>query len=300
MKKILVPCDFSTYAVDAFRVAVNLAQKMKSKVEVLFVIELPVVMDPVLMPVVDYELSMKNDMQEYVTTKFESLLKRFGDAKIETTLAIQYGGITRTIVQAASEKGVALVVMGSQGASGMRELLVGSNAERVVRFSAVPVLVVKEFTAKPIKTIVLPYDLSVHQSKAFISKIKQLQQLHDAQIHAVWINTPTNFTSDIVTRKRLDEFVKANAFANCTAQAFNAASEVEGILQFSEIVQADLIAMATHGRKGIAHLLQGSVTEDVLNHASKLIWTFVDPMLSETDRELNAKEAKYTTGVVFI
>jgi nucleotide-binding universal stress UspA family protein len=51
MKKIIVPCDFSEQAVSAFRVALDIATESKGEVHLIHIIELPVMHDTVLMPV---------------------------------------------------------------------------------------------------------------------------------------------------------------------------------------------------------------------------------------------------------
>jgi nucleotide-binding universal stress UspA family protein len=51
-------------------------------------------------------------------------------------------------------------------------------------------------------------------------------------------------------------------------------NEEEGILHFSKLIKGNMIAMATHGYKGISHLVNGSLAEDVVNHTDKLIWTY--------------------------
>jgi nucleotide-binding universal stress UspA family protein len=62
---------------------------------------------------------------------------------------------------------------------------------------------------------------------------------------------------------------------NYTANVFSDFSEEDGIIDFATSVNADMIAMATHGRSGFAHVLAGSIAEDVVNHSSKPVLTFV-------------------------
>ena len=50
--------------------------------------------------------------------------------------------------------------------------------------------------------------------------------------------------------------------------------EQDGIINFAKEIKADLIVMSTHGRRGLAHLISGSITEDVVNHVQCPIWTF--------------------------
>jgi nucleotide-binding universal stress UspA family protein len=54
---------------------------------------------------------------------------------------------------------------------------------------------------------------------------------------------------------------------------YNSSSEEDGILEYAEDIDADMIAMATHGRTGFLHLLSGSIAEDVVNAAKRPVWT---------------------------
>ncbi len=107
-----------------------------------------------------------------------------------------------------------------------------------------------------------------------VERVKALQRFFKAKLHLVHINTPLNFTSDLVTWERLEEFARQHNLKDYTLNVFNHDDEESGILSFSKRIGGHLIAMGTHGRKGLAHLLSGSLTEDIVNHAENtLIWT---------------------------
>jgi nucleotide-binding universal stress UspA family protein len=107
-----------------------------------------------------------------------------------------------------------------------------------------------------------------------IQKVKQLQDFFKAKLHIVYINTPSNFIVDTVTRERLGDFAKENMFKDYTVNIFNHISLEEGIAEFSKMISGNLIAMGTHGRKGIDHLMNGSIAENVVNHSETLVWTY--------------------------
>jgi nucleotide-binding universal stress UspA family protein len=52
-------------------------------------------------------------------------------------------------------------------------------------------------------------------------------------------------------------------------------TEEEGIIYFADSINADLIALATHGRTGFAHVLAGSIAEEVVSHSKRPVLTFV-------------------------
>jgi nucleotide-binding universal stress UspA family protein len=67
----------------------------------------------------------------------------------------------------------------------------------------------------------------------------------------------------------------AAGIARGTLNVYNDRSEEEGILNFAATINADLIAMATHGRTGLSHALIGSIAEDVVNHSKRPVLTYV-------------------------
>jgi nucleotide-binding universal stress UspA family protein len=106
--------------------------------------------------------------------------------------------------------------------------------------------------------------------------VKALQSFLKARLHIVYINVPSNFISDHYTEKHLLEFARQNAFKNCSIHIYNDIDEESGIINFSSKFKNKIIAMSTHGRKGINHLMSGSIAEDVVNHIDCPIWTLAE------------------------
>lgn len=274
MKKILVPCDFSKPAINAFRFALDIATQSKGTVHLLNVLELPVINDPVIMPVMTFEQDFLKDLKQKAVTQFNKLTSKYNAGNVKVTTTVEYGSPARTIVDYANDNSIDLIVMGSHGASGFREFFVGSNAEKVVRHASMPVLVTKDYYKGPIKNIVFPHTLETEDLQDFTLRVKALQAFFKAKIHIVYINTPTNFTSDTITYERLKEFSKRFMFRDYTLNVFNHTFEENGIHEFTKNIKGDLIAMGTHGRKGLSHLVNGSLAEDVVNHSECPIWTY--------------------------
>jgi nucleotide-binding universal stress UspA family protein len=274
MKKILVPCDFSEQSVDAFRVALEIAAQSKGEIQLLNVVELPIMHDTVLMPVLSFEEELLKELKGKAEEQFEKLKKKYAKETNKVKGTVIFGATSIMILRYIEENGIDLVVMGSRGVTGVREVLIGSNTEKIVRRSPVPVLTVKKYVkVSSIKNIVFPSTL-LHDNEDLIMKVKALQNFFDAKLHIVFINTPTNFTSDHVTKSRLTEFVKRFMIKNCTINIYNDPYEEAGVINFAHSIEAELIAMGTHGRKGIAHILSGSLTEDIVNHVDCPTWTY--------------------------
>lgn len=169
-----------------------------------------------------------------------------------------------------------LVVMGSHGVNGVKELVIGSNTERVVRSSNIPVLVVKnELESVDFKHVVFACDFSKESIKAYINAFKIF---NGAKITIVYVNLPNDRfrSSDEIEQSAKDFFMTADGHLE-QMQNFHCISDYtpeKGILDFSKKIEADIIAIPTHGRKGIAHFLEGSIGEDIANHASLPVITF--------------------------
>jgi nucleotide-binding universal stress UspA family protein len=274
MKKLIVPCDFSKPAINAFRFALDLAVQAKGTIELLHVIELPVVPDGIVMPVLNFEETYLTELKEKSEQRLDTLISKYNVSGIKINTTVLFGAVTSMILSYIKDSKADVVVMGSHGASGLREMFIGSNAEKIVRKSTLPVVVIKNYYKGPIKNIVFPNVLTSEHQEELIERVKALQSFFKAVIHLVRINTPLNFQSDTVTRKQLEAFVKEYKLKDYTVNIFNAHSEEAGILQFSKAINADLIAMGTKGHSGLSHMLLGSSTEDIVNHGDKLIWTW--------------------------
>ena len=277
MKNILVPCDFSKPAINAFRFAMDAAVKSRAVVHLLNVIELPAIHDPVLSPVIAFEKDFVKDLKEKTLKEFDKIITRYKPKSVTVKTEIAFGHPFRMIDDLIKKRKIDVIFMGSHGATGAREYFFGSNAEKVVRRSPVPVLVLKDYYKRPIKDIVFPNTLETEKQGKLIEKVKELQAFFKARVHILYVNTPTNFTADDVTTERLKQFAKQFMFRNHTLNIYNYPFHEEGIIHFTKSIKANMIAMGTHGRKGLAHFLNGSLAEDVVNHADCPIWTFATP-----------------------
>jgi nucleotide-binding universal stress UspA family protein len=193
--------------------------------------------------------------------------------RLKTALRVgtPYHGMNAII----TENKVDLVVMGTAGRSDLEQMIIGSNTEKVVRTAHCPVLTVhNKPSSKDFKNIV--YATSMEKDEEVFSRvIRTTQKLYDSTVHLVRINTPGNFQRDIVVKRYMQDFAKKLQLKNYTLNVFNDITEEEGIVYFADSINADLIAMATHGRTGFAHVLAGSIAEDVVSHSKRPVLTFV-------------------------
>lgn len=274
MKKILVPCDFSDSAVQAFKFAVEIANQSKGEIILLNVVEIPVIHDSVMMPTMSFEETYLKDMKARADHDFDKMKSKWAKDGPKVKSFVEYGAPTVLVSQFVEEMKIDLVVMGTKGATGLKEFFVGSNTEKIVRWSSVPVIAIKKSVkANSIKNIVFPSTLHKDEEELTM-RIKALQSFFKATLHIVYINTPSNFRTDVITRQSLNDFAKRFMLKDYTLNVYNDLSEEAGVRNFTSEVKGDMIAMATHGRKGLNHLMSGSIAEDVVNHIDCPIWTW--------------------------
>jgi nucleotide-binding universal stress UspA family protein len=280
MKKILVPTDFSKPAGIATDVAADIARKSGAELTLLHVIEEAVGNSLNVEGQVSADAGWEEKLfnMKLIEKAKKQMAKvseeaRFEGVRLKTLLRVgtPYHGMNKII----TEKKVDLVVMGTAGRSDMEQMIIGSNTEKVVRTAGCPVLTVHNKPAtKEFKDIV--YATSMDKDEEVFSRIvRSTQKIYDSTIHLVRINTPSNFQRDVLVKKYMQDFAKRLQLKNYTINVFNDVSEEEGIIYFADSINADLVAMSTHGRTGFAHVLAGSIAEDVVSHSRRPVLTFV-------------------------
>lgn len=279
MKRILVPTDFSVEANNAFEVALQIARSTGADVKLLHVIEMTTSAGFNTMGAV---VPSDNIEQVYIMKLMETTRNRMAHLK---SLASASGvhvidqvdvdtNIFSKIKNIINNEQIDLVVMGSKGSSGLDEILVGSNTERVVRLANCPVLTVKNRHENfQVRNIVFASNFNDEASR-ILNYVVEFQNLFGAQLHLLYVNTPGGFESTARIREKMEDFARRYNLVNYTINVYNDAVEEDGILNFTADMNMDLIVMATHGRTGFSHLLSGSIAEDLVNHTVKPVLTF--------------------------
>lgn len=272
MKRILVPTDFSKHAEYALKVAAQIAKKNDGEIFLLHMLELPTSGNDALSSA--HEIPELMLFKNAAIAKLDDLMDAPYLDNIKVSKIIQFEMAFDGIIKNGKEHNVDLVVMGSHGASGFQEMFIGSNTEKVVRNSDVPVLVIKhEDDSFSADHFVFASDFSDEIKKPF-EKVIEFANKFNSHLHLVNINTPNNFKSTRVAQKNMDEFISGFNFKNYTTHIYNDINVEKGILHFAKSINADLIGMSTHGRKGISHFFNGSISEDLVNHAKRPVVTF--------------------------
>lgn len=272
MKKILIPTDFSEHAEYALKVAAQIAKKNNSEIILLHMLELPHESSDAMGS--GKEIPEIMFFKNAAMRKLEDLMDEEYLDGINVSEAVQFELAFDGIMKIAKKNDVDLIVMGSHGASGYKEMFIGSNAEKVVRNSEVPVLIIKKDEGKfEVNNFVFASDFSDEVKKPFGRAVDFVNHF-DATLHLVMINTPNNFKSTSAANEIMNNFLKGFDVSNPVTHIYNETNVEKGILNFANSINADLIGMCTHGRKGLSHFFNGSISEDLVNHAERPVVTF--------------------------
>jgi nucleotide-binding universal stress UspA family protein len=112
------------------------------------------------------------------------------------------------------------------------------------------------------------------ESKTTFGRVIDFAKLFDARIHLLYINTIHNFNTTKNIEKRIADFMADFDFSNYTTNIYNDISIEKGILSFARDINADVIALNTHGRSGLSQLFNGSIGQELANHALRPVITF--------------------------
>ncbi len=256
IKNILVPYDFSDCATDALRVAAKLCRLSGATLHLVHVYE----------DMTDFH-SSNHRKREEIEQRLDDVpsMPFLRGVPIKRFMLRQFG-ITE-MFRNQQLRSMDLVVMGSNGARGLGGM-VGSNTQRVVRIAPMPILVIKHSAEDfDVKDMVFASNFSPRDIEKF-DAFRPVLDLFDPKVHLLKVNTPGGFQRSADTYQAIDRFLQRHDLRKFSTTIYNDLSIEEGILNFARGIDADLIAMATHGRKGFLHVVNGSVTEDIVNRTT--------------------------------
>ena len=234
--------------------------------------------------------------EEVYRAELGAQLERLG-ATLDRLAGVRFvlGTPHQLVIETADELGADLVLLGSSEAAGPLAPLLGSTADRVLRKSTRPVLVVREGFRLPFERVLAPVDLSPLSEESLARGLDILQQLEleeQPAIEALFILSrldregSAHFTPEQVDRfaaeelrrflERIDGF-----YADAMTPRLRCGVPRQEILAHLEQHPADLLILGTHGRSGFERFILGSVAADVVRRVDKSV--LVVPPLAEED-----------------
>lgn len=273
MKTIIVPVDFSKYSENALKVAAQLARKEQAKIVAVH-----------MMGLSDANLIKEDNTMEglffikLTQKRFQEFLNKDYLEGITVHQTVKNYKIFSELDDVAKEHEADLIVMGSHGSSGIQEVFVGSNTEKVVRTASVPVLVIKNATDFTMTKAIFACDYKLESLDVF-KKAMHLFNLLGIKTNLVYINLPgENYKSTQQIEQQIVDFlVHLDVDYKIIPEDITIYADYsveQGIFNYAKKVKASIIGIPTHGRRGLAHFFSGSISEDIVNHSELPVITF--------------------------
>ncbi|WP_317041840.1 universal stress protein [Aquimarina aggregata] len=274
IKSILVPTDFSEQAESALKVAAQIAKKNDAQIYLLHILELPMHLSDLMSSGAPAPAPEAIFFMKQTHKKFEEVLEQDYLKDIEVIETVSFEDVLNGVIDSSKKNNVDIIIMGSHGSSGFEELFIGSNAEKIVRTSKKPTLVIKEdCEIFEVNDFVYATNFDDEDKPSLIAADEFAKSI-GAKLHLVWINTANGFKTTYETESKMNDLISGLPIDNYTLNIYNDITVEKGILNFAESINAGMIGISTHGRKGISHFINGSLGEDVVNHAKRPVLTF--------------------------
>lgn len=267
MKNILVPVDFSQCSLDAFNVAVNVAKQTEAKLNV--IANVPDNYRKFAAYEFPLEFLSKEVFDEWVQEKKEVLDNISAKQNIGYTIFTTRGNLVEEVKQLVDENEFDLIIMGTHGASGLKQYTIGSNTQQIMRNVDVPVFAVKHAEEKVyFKNIVFLSNFNEVDIEPY-KWTTELAAYYNAHIHLLNIDTPKFFSEiPFLVKSSMKEFQKIRPYIDSTLHYFSGFTAGAGLNNFLKKNEVDLVVVTTRGFKGIASVLHFSVAEGIVNHFS--------------------------------
>ena len=276
MKKILVPIDFTDNSDVAFNFAIEVSKKHDCEIILLHIIYFPAMTN------LSFEVAGskgKDLMLKSLKKEAKERLMEVVEKRRLTNLKIRYevkdGDILEEIISFAKGKRIDLMVLGIEQSLELRNHLFGALSDRIIHSIDCPVLVLKQPTKlSSIKKLLVANDLA-GKPTILSGQVQKLKEVFNAKIHIVKVNTPQDFTSEVVLDQRLAEYRKQKPLTDVTFGIFSHYNVAEGVLHFAGKSGANMIVIGGKRKSFLRRLVIGEdLAEEVIDHSNLPVWVF--------------------------
>jgi len=208
---------------------------------------------------------------EEVNKRFEELIAKYKpDFKPEIKYEIREGKIYKEIVAAANEWDVSLIVVGTHGSSGFEEFWIGSNANKIISATHIPVITIrrKVNVEHELKRIVLPID-STPETRQKIIYAALLAGFFDAEVHVLALyTTKSKRVQDRVDKyaKQMMEYLEGEGI-KCKLVSQQADNITNSIIDYAKEIDANLITIMTEQEYSASNILLGPYASQMVNNS---------------------------------
>lgn len=274
MKKILVPIDFSPASHNAFKYAVGMGVDMNAEVLLLHAYS-RVIVEP-YMPA-SLQKAVIEQQEEIALEHFEKWASNIDPAlreAITIDFQIVLGPVIEEILINSEKVKPDLIIMGMRGGNHLIPKILGNTVTGVIQRSLFPVLAIPENVQfNPIQNIAYATNFE-HEDIRAIDEVLDFAQPYQAKIHCIHIqkngNPGNTYIRDIL--KRAYQFDLT--MHNLCFETINYPDVVEGLNQYVDEKQIDLLVMLTHHRGIFNQLFHSSHTKRMVLQTHVPLWIF--------------------------
>jgi nucleotide-binding universal stress UspA family protein len=268
--KVLIPTDFSVQAEFAYLMVQNLGGKLPVHIHFLHVLNVPdtVTMDNngTIQTCGEIDVRYVEKQRDIALRNLENLKTQYG-SDIETHLAL--GKTIDTVIGVAASHGFDLIVMGTKGASGIREVVSGTDTQMIVRRSQIPVLsLMCDRSDLKIQNLLLVHDFA-ENGRQDMKLLHGISTAFGANVHLLQVAGAKDNEASI--RNNMELFAKNNSLTNYETHVLHDRDVESGVIHFNQMHNIDIVCMGTHGKGGWFH---SSTTEKLVKHLFKPIISF--------------------------
>jgi nucleotide-binding universal stress UspA family protein len=275
INKILVPTDFSGPANNALALAASLASRAEAEVRLLHVLSVPVATHEA--PSLGHRPGGPHlfGAIDQVKQKLQALAADYPGLHVSKHVVLNDG--THELADFIADEPADLIVLGTQDADRPGGANVGGLIEKIIHATQVPVIRAKDQGGAPtLANIVFASDFREVPARV-VDHLKTIQSLFGSVMHFVKIVPPrVEVSTQQETLETILDFATTQGFENYTFNIYIGESKEAAIRKFAESVQADLVAMSTSGRMGLAHFLFGNLTEKIANSTPQPMLTLCE------------------------
>jgi nucleotide-binding universal stress UspA family protein len=272
--KVMIPLDFTEVSYKALTFIESWSEQMQVELHLVHVIKMNTVdiADPVMGgEVLDVQLA---DIQkEAAAEQFRALRERVSYSFHEHVIM---GALSDTLSDLVKEQHIDLLVMGTKGVIGWMDKLAGSEAQHFVRHVQVPVITIHEDAQiREMKDLLWVSDFHPEEHPAeAVDFIKKLQAVFEAKLHLLQILPAKETRSAAELERHIHGFAAYWKLENYDVHIQEDTRVKEGITSFHGEKGFDMLCMGTHARKGLDHLLYGSIAESLVNKSVRPLLTY--------------------------
>jgi len=267
MKTILVPTDFSDCAINALKFAASIAKKTGASINLLHVLEVPELGPQGSKAHTSEDVPYMLNLLKLIKTRMKKMVALPFLKSIKTLHNVEVGNVNDQILAAAKKHKADIIIMGTHGASGFQEVFIGSNAEKIARNSLIPVISVKEEVKESkIDKIIYATDFS-EETELIFPEVEKIASLLGSKIEIVKVITMLSFETSSKTLADIKRFKEKFKNGNYTITTYYEWNKQAGIRNFADSVNADMIALGVHGRRGLSDFFNRNIAENLVNHS---------------------------------